>query len=93
MCTRCNLQDHSSHAKAYLTSLGGTLDCLKNSESIFDKFISRQFDEHQELTLGMNQYLYEKYPQYIKKVLGYEQTQKSETKSKGLPQEHNLDFN
>ena len=64
MCTRCILQDNATHAKAYLMSLGGNLEVLGSSTSIFDKFIKKTFDEHLELTLGLNQWLYEKYPYY-----------------------------
>ena len=70
MCTRCVLQDNTTHAKAYLMSLGGNLQLLESSRSVFDKFIKRAFDEHLELTLGLNQWLYEKYPYYAALVNG-----------------------
>ena len=51
-------------------SLGGNLQLLNSSRSVFDKFIKRAFDEHLELTLGLNQWLYEKYPYYASLVNG-----------------------
>jgi hypothetical protein len=52
--------------KAYLISLGGNLNVLKDdSSSIFDQIILKNFNEHLELTLGQNQNLYQKYPYYL----------------------------
>lgn len=70
MCTRCTLQDNATHAKAYLMSLGGNLQVLDKSSSMFDKFIKKAFDEHLELTVGLNQWLYEKYPYYASLING-----------------------
>ena len=54
-------------------SLGGNLNILKdNSQSMFDQFILKNFNEHLELTLGQNQQLYEKYPYYLPMLMGKE---------------------
>lgn len=69
-CTRCLRADHCSQAKAYLISIGGDFEELKESKSLFDQLIYRSFNEQLELTLGLNQQLYEKYPRYIAQVQG-----------------------
>ena len=66
MCTRCSRQDILIQLKAYLISLGGNLNVLKDqSQSVFDLLVLKSFNEHLELTLGQNQFLYQKYPYYL----------------------------
>ena len=66
--------------------LGGNLNNLKHeSQSIFDQIILKSFNEHLEVTLGNNQFLYEKYPYYLKMIQGYpyEEPTTQPTKSSG----------
>lgn len=66
MCTRCSRQDITTQLKAYLISLGGNLNILRDqSASVFDQLILKNFNETLELTLGQNQDLYLKYPYYL----------------------------
>lgn len=71
ICTRCLRQDIITQLKAYLISLGGNLNTLQdNSDSIFDALILKNFNQHLELTLGQNQWLYQMYPSYIQMING-----------------------
>lgn len=71
ICTRCLRQDIITQLKAYLISLGGNLNTLvDSSDSVFDALILKNFNQHLELTLGQNQWLYQTYPSYIKMING-----------------------
>lgn len=53
-CTRCLRQDTMTQLKAYFMALGGDLQILEKSESIFDKMILNNFNTHLQLTLLTN---------------------------------------
>lgn len=57
-------QDTLTQLKAYFMALGGTLETLKGSESVFDKVIYENFIVHLQLTLLTNPDLEIKYPYY-----------------------------
>ena len=71
ICTRCLRQDIITQLKAYLISLGGNLNILRDqSMALFDSQILKNYNEHLELTLGQNQWLYQKYPYFLKMIMG-----------------------
>jgi hypothetical protein len=52
--------------KAYFIALGGDLENLKDSQSVFDKTILNNFNTHLSLTLLTNPNLQYQFPNYTK---------------------------
>lgn len=43
---------------------------MGQSGSVFDSMILKNYNEHLELTLGQNQWLYQKYPYFLQMLMG-----------------------